>query len=49
MEEFKATAEESVEIVITLQLVQALVPVARSLGACMGKAFCLFPLHVFEH
>lgn len=27
--------------VITLQLVQALVPLARSLGARMGKAFCL--------
>lgn len=27
--------------VITLQLVQALVPLARSLGAHMGKAFCL--------
>lgn len=27
--------------VITLQLVQALVPLAQSLGAHMGKAFCL--------
>lgn len=41
MKEFKTIAKESVEIptTTTLQLVQALIHLARSLGAGMGKVF----------